>query len=135
MNQPVSGTSANLSNQSLILRDPYLEWVGREGIPVFEDFGVNLLEVQTGPWPRIDALGAAVHLKGRGDFLSMFVVDLKPGAKTSPQRHLYEETIYVLAGNGNTTIVGPEREEAQLRVGRRQPVRHPAERYLSALQR
>ena len=49
MNQPVSGTSANLSNQSLILRDPYLEWVGREGIPVFEDFGVNLLEVQTGP--------------------------------------------------------------------------------------
>ena len=108
MNSPASGASPSLSNQSLILRDPYLEWVEREGIPVAEDFGVNLLEVQTGPWARIDALGAAVHLKGRGDFMSMLVVELKPGAKTSPQRHLYEETIYVLAGNGNTTIVGPD---------------------------
>src|SRR5215475_5805494 len=135
MNSRSSGASPNLSKQSIILRDPYLEWVEREGIPLVEDFGVNLFEVQTGPWARINALGAAVHLRGRGDFMSMFVVELKPGAATSPQRHLYEETIYVLAGNGNTTIVGPDREEAQLRVGRRQPVRHPAERYLSALQR
>ena len=108
MNKPSSGVPPNVSNQSPILRDPYLEWVEREGIPVVEDFGVNLPEVQTGPWARIDALGAAVHLKGRGDFMSMFVVELKPGAPTSPQRHLYEETIYVLAGNGNTTIVGAD---------------------------
>ena len=93
-------------NPSRILRDPYLEWVEREGIPVVEDFGVNLLEVETGPWPRFDTHGAAVHLKGRGDFMSMFVIELKPCAATSPQRHLYEETIYVLAGHGSTTIVG-----------------------------
>jgi len=119
-------------NPSRILRDPYLEWVEREGIPVVEDFGVNLFDVQTGPWPRIGAHGAAVHLKGRGDFMSMFVIELKPCAATSPQRHLYEETIYVLAGHGSTTIVGGEREEVRLRVGFRQLVRDPAERDLPA---
>ncbi len=46
----------------------------------------------------------AVHLKGRGDFISMFVMDLAPGRATSPQRHLYEEVIYVLDGRGSTTI-------------------------------
>ena len=106
MSRPLNGANPNMFNPSRILRDPYLEWVEREGIPVVEDFGVNLFDVQTGPWPRIGAHGAAVHLKGRGDFMSMFVIELKPGAATSPQRHLYEETIYVLAGHGSTTIVG-----------------------------
>ena len=96
----------NMSDPFRILQDPYLEWVEKEGIPVVEDFGVNLFEVQPGPWARFDAYGAAVHLKGRGDFMSMFVMELKPGTATSPRRHLYEETIYVLAGHGSTTVVG-----------------------------
>jgi uncharacterized RmlC-like cupin family protein len=45
-----------------------------------------------------------VHLKGRGDFVSIFVLDLAPGAKTEPQRHLYEEVVYVLSGYGSTTV-------------------------------
>jgi uncharacterized RmlC-like cupin family protein len=84
--------------------DPYLEWLKREGIPVVEDFGVALPQVQTRPWPRYGVDGSAVHLKGRGDFVSMFVLDLAPGAATAPQRHLYEEVIYVLSGRGSTTI-------------------------------
>ena len=47
---------------------------------------------------------AIVHLKGRGDFVSMFVLDLAPGAKTAPQKHLYEEVVYVLSGHGSTTV-------------------------------
>lgn len=84
--------------------DPYLDWLKKEGIPVVEDFGVDLPAVDTRPWPRYGVNGAAVHLKGRGDFVSMFVLDLAPGAATSPQRHLYEEVLYVLSGRGSTTI-------------------------------
>ncbi len=84
--------------------DSYLDWVKKEGIPVTEDFGVDLLAVETRPWARFDAKGGAVHLKGRGDFIGMFVLDVAPGGATSPQRHLYEEVVYVLSGRGSTTI-------------------------------
>jgi uncharacterized RmlC-like cupin family protein len=84
--------------------DPYLDWLKGEGIPVVEGLGVHLPEVDTRPWPRCGVDGAAVHLKGRGDFVSMFVLDLPPGAASAPQRHLYEEVVYVLSGRGSTTI-------------------------------
>lgn len=88
--------------------DAYLEWLEREGIPVVEDFGVDLFGVETKPWARLGAGGAAVHLKGRGDFVSMFVMDVPPGKATEPQRHLYEEVVYVLSGRGSTTIETPD---------------------------
>ncbi|MEA2984852.1 MAG: hypothetical protein QOD94_1106, partial [Alphaproteobacteria bacterium] len=57
--------------------DPYLDWANAEGMPVVEGgYGIDLFEVQTGPWPRFGTNGAAVHLTGRGDFCNMFVFDL-----------------------------------------------------------
>ena len=88
--------------------DAYLEWLKREAIPVTEDFGVDLLAVPTARWERYEAHGAAVHLKGRGDFLCMFVLDIAPASATAPQRHLYEEVFYVLEGRGSTTIETPD---------------------------
>ena len=84
--------------------DSYLDWLKGEGIPTVEDFGVDLFKVETRPWARLGVNAAAVHLKGRGDFVSMFVLEMAPGAATSPQRHLYEEVLYVLSGRGSTTI-------------------------------
>src|ERR1700682_5241558 len=55
-----------------------------------------------------DVGAAAVHLKGRGDFLCMFVFDIAPSSATTPQRHLYEEVFYVLEGRGSTTIETPD---------------------------
>jgi mannose-6-phosphate isomerase-like protein (cupin superfamily) len=84
--------------------DSYLEWLKGEGIPTAEDFGIDLFKVETRPWARTGVNGAAVHLKGRGDFLNMFLLDIPPGKSTSPQQHLYEEVFYVLTGHGSTTI-------------------------------
>jgi cupin superfamily acireductone dioxygenase involved in methionine salvage len=93
-----------VQNQPKYLLDPYLDWVRAEGIPVIEDFGLDLLAVETKPWARFGAAGAAVHLKGRGDFMALFVLDIAPGGSTTPQRHLYEEVVYVLEGHGSTTV-------------------------------
>src|SRR5579871_5870017 len=71
---------------------------------VFEGYAVDLFAVETAVWPRYEVKAAAVHLKGRGDFANMFVFDIPPGAATAPQRHLYEDVVYVLEGTGSTQI-------------------------------
>ena len=99
MNKPVT----DLPHPKMLL-DPYAGWAANEGVPITEDFGVDLLTVPTAPWARFDTNGGIVHLKGRGDFVSIFVLDLAPGAKTSPQKHLFEEVVYVLSGHGRRAI-------------------------------
>ena len=91
-----------------LLTNPYLEWLGEQKIPVIEDFGVDLLAVETAPWDLLGANAAFVNLKGRGDFISVIVADIPPGTSTEPQRHLYEEVVYVLSGHGATTIESPD---------------------------
>jgi oxalate decarboxylase/phosphoglucose isomerase-like protein (cupin superfamily) len=86
------------------LFDPYLDWAKREGLPIAEGLGADLLAVETKTWPRLDTKGAFVHLDGRGDFVSVFVIDISPSGKTEPQRHLFEEVVYVLDGHGSTTV-------------------------------
>jgi uncharacterized RmlC-like cupin family protein len=93
-------------NHPKLLLDPYAAWSAQEGVPVTEDFGVDLIACPTAAWPRFGVDGGIVNLKGRGDFVSIFVLDLAPGGKTSPQRHLYEEVVYVLSGYGSTTVEG-----------------------------
>ncbi|MGH9057482.1 MAG: hypothetical protein ACRDYY_16735 [Acidimicrobiales bacterium] len=86
------------------LTDPYLDWAGRQGIPVVEDFGVDLLKVETKPWDRLGAGAALVNVKGRGDFIAITLMELPPGAATNPQRHIFEEVVYVLSGHGSTAV-------------------------------
>lgn len=87
-----------------VLLDPYVEWAAGEGVPVIEDFAVDLLTAPTKAWPRFGCDGAIINLKGRGNYCSIFLFELRPGAKSEPQRHLYEEVFYVLSGHGSTTI-------------------------------
>ncbi|MGH3326416.1 MAG: hypothetical protein ACRDPT_01225 [Streptomycetales bacterium] len=86
------------------LVNPYAEWVGREGVPVYEDFGIDLLSIETARWERIGANAAFAHVKGRGDFISVILEELSSGGSTLPQRHLFEQVVYVLSGNGSTSV-------------------------------
>ena len=36
--------------------------------------------------------------------MSVFLLELAPGGHTEPQRHLFEEVVYVLSGTGSTTV-------------------------------
>ena len=86
------------------LLDPYLDWAAGEGVPIHEGFCVDLHGLETAPWARTGTNGAFVHLKGRGDFISVFLYELTPGAKSAPCRHLFEEVFLVLSGHGSTQI-------------------------------
>jgi gentisate 1,2-dioxygenase len=104
-------------SETRFLIDTYLEWVKREGIPVVEDFGIDLFSVEVKPWARMGALGAFAHAKGRGDFLNMYVLEIPPGGETIPQQHLYEVVVYVLDGRGSTTVESSEGEKHSFEWG------------------
>jgi oxalate decarboxylase/phosphoglucose isomerase-like protein (cupin superfamily) len=90
------------------LLDLYLNWATGEGVPIHDDFGFDLLALETSPWERYDALGCFAHTLGRGDFMSNYVLEVPAGAKTRPVKHLYEAFCYVLAGYGSTTVWLPD---------------------------
>jgi mannose-6-phosphate isomerase-like protein (cupin superfamily) len=84
--------------------DSYGDWANGEGVPIVTAAEADLLITAVAPWPRFGTKGAIVHLAGRGDFLTLFLFELAPGAKSAQQRHLYEEVFYVLSGRGVTVI-------------------------------
>jgi len=95
--------------EAKFLLDPYLDWTGREGIPVHEGQTVDLHAAETGAWPRFGdgCKGAFVHLDGRGDWMTVFLIDLPPGGASAPQRHLYDEIFVALSGAGQMIVEAP----------------------------
>ena len=84
------------------LIDSYLDWTKVQNIPIVEGVAVDLNTIETAPWPRLgeDCRAAFVHLKARGDFIALQVIDIPIAAKTEQLRHLYDEVFYVLSGHG-----------------------------------
>ena len=92
------------------LRDPYMEWAQGEGAPIHLDFGHDLLALEAGRWDRYDARGFFAHTHGRGDFMANYVIEVEPGKKTRPVKHLYEAFFYALEGFGSEIIALMARE-------------------------
>ena len=86
------------------LSDPYLDWAEAQNIPIVEDFGIHLPDLPVSPWEHFECNGGLAHLKGRGDWLSVFVLELPPGGNTRPRNHMFEEVYYVLSGTGSTQV-------------------------------
>ena len=81
------------ATEARVLIDPYLDWTKEEGIPVHEDFSIDLVAADTRPWPRLGdkCNGAFVHLTGRGDWITVFLLEVSPGGRSAPQQHLFDE--------------------------------------------
>jgi mannose-6-phosphate isomerase-like protein (cupin superfamily) len=91
--------------QPQYLIDTYLDFIHAEGVPIVEGFGLDLLAADVRPWPRMGSVNGAYALtSGRGDFIDMYVLEIPPAGAGDPQKHLYEEVVYVLEGRGSTTI-------------------------------
>lgn len=99
--------------------DSYQDWLDAEGLNVVEGLAIDCTKVETAHWPRVGAEAAALHLDGRGDFCNMFLFELGPGQSTVPQRHMYEEVVYVLDGRGSTQLELPTGEQLNFEWGAR----------------
>jgi mannose-6-phosphate isomerase-like protein (cupin superfamily) len=91
---------------SKFLLDPYLDWAKSENVPIVDVFAVNLHKIETAPWKRLGGAcrGAFLHLTGRGDFLSLHVIEIPPGEHSGWLRHVYDEVFFVLSGHGSAQV-------------------------------
>ena len=83
----------------------YESWIHNEGIPVVEAFGIeDLMAVPRQPWSRTGGKGALIQLKGMEGFTGMYLGEIAPGASLNPEKHFYDELIYILRGRGATEV-------------------------------
>ena len=86
----------------------YEEWMQGEGVPQVEALGgiEDVKEIERKQWARTGGKGAFINLKGmqEGGFTGMYVMEIPPGQALNPEKHLYEELIYILKGQGATEV-------------------------------
>jgi len=80
----------------------YQEW---EGIPAYKDFIVpDLLKLELGSWDRTGGKAAFVNMDGTGGTCDTIVEEIAPGGQLKAVRHMYEKAVFILQGQGATTI-------------------------------
>ena len=86
-------------------RSTYEEFQEREKIPVFKGFFVeDVRKVELAPWERMGGLGAYLNLEGSEGVNDSYICEIPSGKSLKPQRHMFEELIFVVSGRGATTI-------------------------------
>jgi len=82
----------------------HLEFQQSEGIPIYTGYHFDDLKtLEVKPWDRMGGLGAYLNLCGEETAGDNYIAEIPPGQSLKPQRHLFEELVYVLAGRGATT--------------------------------
>ncbi|MFQ5826593.1 MAG: cupin domain-containing protein, partial [Dehalococcoidia bacterium] len=56
------------------------------------------------PWERKGGLGVFINLEGAGESDDAYLCEIPPAGSLKPQKHMFEETIFILKGRGATTI-------------------------------
>lgn len=83
----------------------YHEWAERQKIPIVREFFVpDLRKLELGSWERKGGYGTLLNMIGTREVDDARVCEIPPGAKLNPDKHLYEEMIFVISGRGQTTV-------------------------------
>ncbi len=82
-------------------RTYYERWIEQEGVPIIEGFGVtDVRKIPLKKLPRLGCEGAYLQLRGLEGITGVYLGKIAPGTSLEPERHLYEEVIYILHGEG-----------------------------------
>jgi quercetin dioxygenase-like cupin family protein len=86
-------------------KTPYEQWIETEGVPVHTGFSVaDVRAAELKPWKRLGAKGAIINLEGAEATDGAYLCEIDPSASSNPQRYMFEESIFVLDGEGETTV-------------------------------
>jgi mannose-6-phosphate isomerase-like protein (cupin superfamily) len=79
----------------------------KEGVPVYEAMGGvdDLSALPRRPWARMGGQGTFIVLRGPEEAgKGLYVAEIPPGGALNPERHLYDETVFILRGRGLTEV-------------------------------
>lgn len=85
----------------------YEEWMQKEGIPVHEDVACieDITELPRRPWARTGGYGTFILLEGTKQAGKLvYVEEIPAGGALEPEKHLYDELIYILRGRGLSEV-------------------------------
>jgi hypothetical protein len=104
--------------EPVALKTPYQKWAEAQGVPIIRDFYIeDLRTVPLQPWEWRGGNGAIINLIGTGDVNEAYLSEIPPGATLKPLRMMYEETIFVVEGNGSTSIWNDENKKVTFEWG------------------
>jgi quercetin dioxygenase-like cupin family protein len=90
----------------------YQRWTEAQRVPIIREFYIeDLRKVALAPWDWKGGRGAILNLIGTGDINDGYLCEIPPGESLKPQRLLFEETIFVVEGNGSTSIWNDEKKK------------------------
>ncbi|MBI4484110.1 MAG: cupin domain-containing protein [Acidobacteria bacterium] len=94
-------------------KSAYEKWVESQELDVLRGFHVqDLNTVPLRDWNRLGGKGVYINLEGTGKTNDAYVAEIPPAASLKPERHLYEELIFVLQGRGATSVwVDPQKKQ------------------------
>lgn len=85
--------------------DPYHRWIEEEGIKLIRGFTFeSLQDVELGLWERKGGSGAVIAIPSESMPNDAHLIEIKPGGKSEPEHHMYEETTYIVSGRGATSV-------------------------------
>lgn len=93
-------------------KSTYQHFLEREGLPSIQGFYIDdIRKVALAPWESMGGYGAYLNLEGSEGMSNAYVCEIPPGKALKPQKHLYEELVYVVGGQGATTVWSDERKK------------------------
>lgn len=86
-------------------KSPYERWKESEELPTIRGYFIkNLLDVELTPWKSRGGSGVFINLAGTGGFNDAYLCEIPPGKSLNPVRHVYEDSVFILKGQGATTV-------------------------------
>lgn len=93
----------------------YQRWMREQDIPIHGGYGVfDVRAVERKHWDMTGTNAAFVDLVGMEGFSGIQIIEIPPGGATRPQKHLYQQLICVIQGNGATQVWTDATEDRKL---------------------
>lgn len=94
-----------MSTKEVLPKSSYEQWIESEHLPIIRGYSVDdLRTLSLEPWERKGAKGAFINLEGTSEINDAYVCEIPPGGSLKIQKHMFEELIFILNGQGATTI-------------------------------
>jgi quercetin dioxygenase-like cupin family protein len=107
LNMARADVASDYVREAMTWKSPYERWKDSQGLPTLRGLAAHGLyddDFELTPWPERGGSGVFINLDGTGGFNDTYVCEIPPKQSLNPNRHIYEETVFILKGQGATTV-------------------------------